>query len=84
MMMGIISDTLFFRSPTTTEYDKFIFNELQEIAQFDNPEQVSLDMFAAKSDLGDIAIRNLITMDYKVFEVNGKKFGAGTVETTNP
>lgn len=84
MMTWIISDTLYFRSPTTTDYDKFIFNALQEIALFDDPEQLSLQMFEAKSNLWDISVRDLITLDYKVFEVNGKKFAWWTVETTNP
>lgn len=84
MMMWIMSDTLYFRSPTTTQYDQFIFNELQEIAQLDNPEQTSLDMFTAKSNLWNISVRDLVTMDYKEFEVHGKKFAAGTIETTNP
>lgn len=84
MMMGIISDTLYFRSPTTTQYDKDIFAQLQKIAQLENAEQLSLDMFAAKSDLGDIAVRNLVTLDYKIFETNGKKAWVGTIETTNP
>ncbi len=84
MMMGIVSDTLYFRSPTTTQYDRDIFQELNEIVQIENTEQFSLDMFAAKSDLGDIYIRDLVTLDYKVFESGGKRFGIGTVETTNP
>lgn len=84
MLMGLISDTLYFRSPTTTAYDKQIAQELNAIAGIENLEQLSLDMFNAKSDLGDISVRNLVTMDYKTFETNGKKFGAGTIETTNP
>lgn len=84
MLMGLISDTLYFRSPTTTEYDKTIAQELNAIAGFDDLEKLSLDMFAAKSDLGDMPVRNLITLDYKVFEVHGKRFGWGTIETTNP
>lgn len=84
MMAWIISDTLYFRSPTTTDYDKFIFNELQEIAQFDNPEEFSLAMFDAKSNLWDISVRDLITLDYKVFETNGKRFAWWTIETTSP
>lgn len=84
MMMGIISDTLYFRSPTTTSYDTFIFDELQEYAQFENPEKLSLQMFDAKSNLGDISIRDLIMLDYKQFDAGTKKFGIGTIETTNP
>ena len=84
MMMGIISDTLYFRSPTTTQYDKDIFAELNVIAQLPDPEALSMAMFAAKSDLGDVGVRELITMDYKEFESNGKKFGWASIETTNP
>lgn len=84
MMMWIISDTLYFRSPTTTQYDKDIFQELNEIAQIGDTEQFSLDMFAAKSDLWDIHVRDLVTLDYKVFESGDKRFGIGTIETTNP
>ena len=84
MIMWIISDTLYFRSPTTTEYDKQITKELNDIAGFESLEKLSMDMFAAKSDLGDISVRNLITLDYKIFETNGKKFGGWTIETTNP
>jgi manganese-dependent inorganic pyrophosphatase len=51
MMIGIISDTLYFRSPTTTDYDKKIFEELNDIAKIDNTEELSLAMFNAKSDL---------------------------------
>jgi manganese-dependent inorganic pyrophosphatase len=51
MMLGIISDTLYFRSPTTTDYDKQVFKELNEIAHIENPETLSLEMFNAKSDL---------------------------------
>lgn len=83
-MMGIISDTLYFRSPTTTQYDKDIFQELNEIVQIVDMEQFSLDMFAAKSDLGNIQVRDLVTLDYKVFESGGRRFGIGVVETTNP
>ena len=84
MMMGIISDTLYFRSPTTTQYDKDIFQELNEIVQIVDMEQFSLDMFVAKSDLGNIQVRDLVTLDYKVFESGGRRFGIGVVETTNP
>lgn len=87
MIMGIISDTLFFRSPTSTAYDKQITEELRVIAGIDSMdalEKLSLEMFGAKSDLGDISVRKLITMDYKVFETNGRKFAVGTIETTNP
>ncbi len=84
MVSAIISDTLYFRSPTTTAFDRQAIEELNKIAAITNLEAYSMEMFNAKSDLGDITIRDLVMMDYKTFESGGKKFGAGTVETTNP
>ena len=34
-MSGLISDTLMFNSPTTTNYDKFVGEQLSLIAQVD-------------------------------------------------
>ncbi len=84
MISAIISDTLYFRSPTTTGIDRKAVEELNKIAQIEDLEAYSMEMFNAKSDLGDISIRDLITMDYKTFEAGDKTFGIGSVETTNP
>lgn len=83
LIAGIISDTLFFRSPTTTQIDKDLIEKLNEIAQIDDLEKFSLEMFNAKSDLGDISTEDLIKLDYKVFEFGGKNYGVGVMETTN-
>lgn len=84
MISAIISDTLYFRSPTTTSFDHQAIEELNKIAHIADLEAYSMEMFNAKSDLGDITVRDLIMMDYKNFDAGNKKFGAGTVETTNP
>lgn len=84
IISGIISDTLFFRSPTTTDEDKEICKELKEISEIENLENYSLEMFAAKSDLGDMPIEKIIKMDYKEFEFCREKYGIGVIETTNP
>lgn len=84
MISAIISDTLYFRSPTTTDFDRKAVEELNKIVQIEDPESYSMEMFSAKSDLGDISVRDLITLDYKTFEAGNKKFGIGSVETTNP
>lgn len=84
LISGIISDTLFFRSPTCTEEDKEIVEELNKIALIDNLEEYSLEMFRAKSDLGEMEIEKIIKMDYKEFEFGGERYGIGVIETTNP
>lgn len=51
MLSAIISDTLYFRSPTTTDRDRSAIEALAVLAGVDDVEAYSLQMFAAKSDL---------------------------------
>lgn len=84
MLACIMSDSLLWKSPTTTQEDKKIAAELQSIAAIDSLEDFAMPMFEAKSDLGDMPVKELIQYDYKIFELNGNKCGVGTLETTNP
>ncbi|MFH0932158.1 MAG: DHH family phosphoesterase, partial [bacterium] len=49
LLAGIISDTLFLSSPTTTELDKKTLQDLAEIAEIE-PKEFAQKMFEAKSD----------------------------------
>jgi len=84
LISGIISDTLYFRSPTTTEEDKKICAELNKVGGIKDLEKYSLKMFEVKSDLGNVDVKKMIKMDYKEFEFGGAKYGIGVIETTNP
>ena len=84
MISAIISDTLYYRSPTTTNADRKAIEALNTIAQIEDLEAYSMEMFQAKSHLGDISVRHLIMLDYKAFDAWEKKFGIGSVETTDP
>jgi manganese-dependent inorganic pyrophosphatase len=84
MISAIVSDTLYYRSPTTTERDKKAVEHLIEIAGITDLETYSMDMFASKSDLGDMPAEDIVTMDYKTFDFYGKTMGIGVLETTNP
>lgn len=84
IISGIISDTLYFRSPTTTEKDKKICEELKEISGIEDLEKYSLEMFDAKSNLSHLSIEEIIKMDYKEFEFGCEKYGIGVIETTCP
>lgn len=83
LLSGIISDTLFFRSPTTTDKDKELVEKLNEIVSIDDLEAYSMKMFDAKSDINEIETADLVRMDYKVFEFGGDNYGIGVIETTN-
>lgn len=84
ILAGILSDSLAFRSPTTTEEDREIAEYLAEDLGIGDIQSYAKAMFDAKSDLGDMPIRQILELDYKVYAVGEKKFGYGVMETTNP
>ncbi|MCP4523977.1 MAG: manganese-dependent inorganic pyrophosphatase [Candidatus Gracilibacteria bacterium] len=84
MLACILSDSLLFRSATTTKEDTILAEELQKITGISDVEAFAMPMFHAKSDLGDMEIEKVIKYDYKEFDFNGTKAGIGTLETTNP
>ena len=83
MIVCILSDTLNFNSPTTTSDDKKILKELNRIAKLDIQKFVH-ELFAAKSSLNGISVKDIITRDYKQFDMGKNKVGIGVWETTNP
>lgn len=86
MLSAILSDTLHFRSPTTTQDDRDAVAFLAPVANVTDVEAYALAMFAAKSDLGDTPAAQLLKMDYKVFPFGepAQQWGVGVIETTNP
>ena len=83
MLTCILSDTLEFRSPTTTQEDKAVAWSLAESLGIDIPEYASA-MFAAKSDVSSFSEAELLRMDSKEYEVDGKQFRVSVLETTSP
>lgn len=84
MLACILSDSLLFRSATTTKEDIVLAEELKQITGITDLDAFAMPMFHAKSDLWDMEIEKVIKYDYKEFDFNGKKAGIGTLETTNP
>lgn len=83
IMSCIISDTLNFASPTTSNDDKKALKELNKIANL-NLKSLIKALFAAKSSLEGIATRDIVSKDYKNFDMGKSKVGIGVWETTNP
>ncbi|MFD0857400.1 manganese-dependent inorganic pyrophosphatase [Roseovarius aquimarinus] len=83
MLSCILSDTLEFRSPTTTQEDKAIAWDLAEQLGVDIGDYAA-EMFAAKSDVSAFSDAELLRMDSKEFELPGKSFRVSVLETTAP
>ena len=83
MLTCILSDTLEFRSPTTTQEDKAIAWSLAKDLGVDISEYAA-KMFAAKSDVSSFSEAELLRMDSKEYEVGGKQFRVSVLETTSP
>ena len=79
----ILSDTLEFRSPTTTDLDKSIAKKLAKDLGIDMKSYAS-QLFKAKSDVSKYKDQELILMDSKKYDVGGKKLRISVMETTKP
>ena len=80
MLSGIISDTLLFVSPTTTDLDKEVASDLASIAQVDL-NQYGLDMLKAGTSLKGKTEEDILFGDFKVYDIGNKKIGVTQVST---
>lgn len=79
---AILSDTLMFRSPTSTEVDETVARELERIAEIDI-EELANNMFRAGSNLKDKTAEEICIQDYKQFLIEGIALGVGQVNFMN-
>jgi len=83
MLSCILSDSLEFRSPTTTQLDIDMAKELAPIAGLDISTHAA-GMFEAKADISALSPKEVILMDSKKFDIGGKALRVSVVETTSP
>ncbi len=83
MLSCILSDTLEFRSPTTTDVDKAVAEALAADLGLSIPDYAA-ELFAAKSDVSAFSDAELLRMDSKEYAVEGTKFRVSVLETTAP
>lgn len=79
---GIISDTLLFRSPTSTKKDEIMLERLARIADLD-VEEFAEKMFKEGTSLTGKTPQELLTQDFKEFVVKSGKIGIAQVYTMN-
>ena len=83
MLSCILSDTLEFRSPTTTAHDKAVAEKLAADLGV-SINELATAMFEAKSDVSAFSDAELLRMDSKEYNVAGKELRVSVLETTAP
>ncbi len=77
---AIISDTLLFKSPTSTNVDRLVLERLAKIADID-VEEFALEMFKYGTSLAGKTPEEILKQDFKVFTYDNSKIGVSQVYT---
>jgi manganese-dependent inorganic pyrophosphatase len=81
MLAAILSDTVGFKSVTCTVKDKEVALELAAIADIQDLEAFTLEIFKAKSDVSKLSTEEIVKNDYKIFDFAGQKVMIDQLET---
>jgi len=83
LLSAVLTDTLIFKSPTATDFDRKAADWLNTFAQIDMMKHAQ-EVFAAKSDISDMPLLDVINKDFKEFHFNEHaKVGIAMFETVN-
>jgi manganese-dependent inorganic pyrophosphatase len=82
LLAGLITDTVLFRSPTSTPRDERVAHRLAAIAGID-VDALGQDIFAVASDLSGRSAREVLTTDFKEFRIDDTPFAVGYMETVH-
>ncbi|MEA1924984.1 MAG: manganese-dependent inorganic pyrophosphatase [Candidatus Altiarchaeota archaeon] len=83
LLSAILSDTVVFRSVTTTDRDVEVANKMAEIAGIDDVTAFGIEVKMAKSSLEGLSAKDVIFSDFKDFDFNGSKVGVGQIEVVD-
>ncbi len=79
MLSAILSDTVLFKSPTSTPHDAATAEKLARIAGVD-PRKLGMELLRVKSDIASKSAREILTGDLKKFSFGATKAGVGQIE----
>ena len=80
LLSAILSDTIIFKSPTTTEKDKEFAKILSEISGINNLIEFGMELFKKKAELSLKSAGEIINDDFKDFNFGDKKIGITQVQ----
>ena len=82
MLSGIISDTLCLNSPTTTDVDIKVANELARLADIDI-KKYGIELLESGVSIDNMSANDIIYKDNKEYEINDNKISISQVFTTD-
>ena len=83
LFSAISSDTLYFKSPTTTEKDKEAAGALAKIAEIADPQAYALEMLQAGSAINSMSAEEICHGDMKEFDFPQGKVTVAQVNVMN-
>ena len=79
LLGGIVSDTVFMKSPTATSIDKKAYQDLLRISGL-SEQELSDVIYSNYEKFDDLDCDKTVSSDFKMYTENGVKFGVGQVE----
>lgn len=83
LLGALLSDTVVFKSPTTTQEDRDVAEELAKAAGITDMLKFGIDVKKAKANISDKSIKDVIFADWKNFDFGGRKVGIGQTEVVD-
>ena len=80
LMSAILSDTLLFKSPTTTYMDRIAVSDLEKNCGVDH-EKFGIEMIKNGASLNGKSKEEILYSDFKGFVIDDKKVGIGQINT---
>ena len=81
LFSAIISNTVNFKNHVTTKRDRDIVNWLKDFAVL--PEEYVSEMFEYKSNINNENIEEILTEEFKFYDIKGKRVGIVQLEITD-
>lgn len=79
MLLGaILSDTIYFKSPTTTPADEKTAKKLEAISG-ENIADLAELLFAPNEKISSLSVKELLHTDFKVFNLSGSRVGISQI-----
>lgn len=82
LLAAILSDTIFFKSPTCTKRDREVAEFLSRVCD-EKMETLAAEMFTPDDSLLKMTAKELLNMDFKVFRMAGAKVAIAQISAMN-